>query len=72
MTQIFFFTNTKLSLIFMIFGYVFFFGGTTQLQQIELIWMAVGSSVLFLILSLYFITKESSKNHDNDKIKQLY
>jgi len=69
MTQIFFLTNTKLSLIFMIFGYVFFFGGTTLLQQIELIWMAVGSSVLFLILSLYFITKEHSEEHD--KIKQL-
>ncbi len=65
----FFFTNMRMTIIYMIMGYVFFFGGTTLIEKGELQWMAVGASVLFLVMSLFHITREYNK--DYDKIRQL-
>ena len=58
-----------LTLIYMIIGYVLFFGGTTLIEKGEMQWIAVGSSVLFLILALYHITREYDKEHA--EIKRL-
>ncbi len=58
-----FFSNIRLTIIYMIFGYAFFFGGTTLIEKGELQWFAVGSSVIFLILALYHVTREYGKDY---------
>lgn len=65
----FFLTNMRLTIIYMIFGYVFFFGGTILIEKGEMQWVAVGASVFFLILSLYLVTREYGKEYQDVKVK---
>jgi len=65
----FFLTNMRLTIIYMIFGYVFFFGGTTLIEKGEMQWLAIGASMFFLILSLYHVTREYAKEHQDVKVK---
>jgi len=51
------------------FGYVFFFGGTTLIEKGEMQWVAIGASVFFLILSLYLVTREYGKECQDVKVK---
>lgn len=65
----FFFTDMRLTIIYMIFGYVFFFGGTTLIEKGETQWLAIGASLFFLILSLYYVTREYGKEYQNATVK---
>lgn len=60
----FFFTNEKLSLIYLGFGFGFLFGTALLSKQIELTIMGTGASVFFFILSLFFIMKENEKEYE--------
>ncbi len=63
----FFFTNTKLSIIYLSFGFLFLFGSAFWAQESELIWMTISASVFFFIISLFFIMKEYRKEYEQVK-----
>jgi len=62
-----FFTNNRLSLIYLSFGFLFLFGSALWAKQIELVWMTVGASVFFFIISLFFIMREYDKEYEQVK-----
>ncbi len=55
--------NMRLTLIFLVVGYAIFFGSTTMIEEGKIQMVGVGASVAFLILSLYYITREYHKEH---------
>lgn len=63
----FFFTNTRLSIVYLSFGFVFLFGSAILVKETEIIWMTIGASVFFFIISLFFIMKEYSKEYEQVK-----
>lgn len=69
MTQISFFTNFRLTVIYCAFGYLFLFGGSLWAKQIEMKWILIGATVFCLIIALYYVTKDYNKEYD--KIKPL-
>ncbi len=64
----FFFTNERLSLVYLAFGFTLLFGTALFVHVKELIWMGMGASVFFFVLSLFFIMKEYAKD---EQIKQV-
>jgi ABC-type bacteriocin/lantibiotic exporter with double-glycine peptidase domain len=65
----FFFTNNRLSIIYLSFGFLFLFGSAFWAKQTELLWMTIGASIFFFIISLFFIMKEYDK--DYEQVKRL-
>lgn len=63
------FSNSIISAIYCGIGFVFLIGGALWVKQVQLEWMAIGGTALFLILSLYYLTKEYNKEYA--KINQL-
>ena len=53
----------RLSVIYLLIGYVLFFGSTTLIEEGKIQMVGVGASVAFLILSLYHITREHDKEY---------
>lgn len=57
-------SNMKITIIYLVLGYAFFFGGTTLLPEDSgTVWIAIGASVLFLIVALYYVTREYGKEY---------
>lgn len=71
MTNNFFFSNTKLIIVYIGFGYLFMFAGTYWLHQTEQSIFAVGVAVFFLILALVLVTKQYGKENEIIKNKKL-
>jgi phosphoglycerol transferase MdoB-like AlkP superfamily enzyme len=65
----FFFTHVRLSIIFGAFGFLFLFIATEISKATQMVWMNIGMSIAFFILSLYFIMKE--KNKDIEQITNV-
>ncbi len=63
----FLFTNTRLSIVYLSFGFLFLFGSAFWAQESELIWMTISASVFFFIISLFFIMKEYGKEYEQVK-----
>jgi len=63
----FFFTNNRLSIVYLSFGFLFLFGSAILIKQTELIWMTISASVFFFIISLFFIMKEYGKEYEQVK-----
>ena len=64
----FFFTKTGLSIVYLLFGFLFLIGSAFWAQQIELIWMTIGASVFFFVLSLFFVMRKDNKNEQVQRL----
>jgi len=64
-----FFSNMKVCAIFTALGYFFLFGTALWVKQIELEWMGMGITVVFLVLALYYVTRQNNKEYN--EIKRL-
>jgi len=63
----FFFTNTRISIIYLSFGFLFLFGSALLLTNKTVIWIGLGASVFYLIIALFFIMKEYDKEYEQVK-----
>lgn len=65
----FLFSNFRLTIIYIVFGFIFLFGGAIFLHKTDYVLASIGGSVLFLVLALHFIMKGNGK--ENEQVKRL-
>ena len=64
----FFFTNIRLGLIYMAFGYVFIFAGSYWLRETVYSIPAVIASAFFLVLALFFVMRDDKKDEQVQRL----